>query len=260
LDEKMITLSFLQAIYSQDRQMRLKEKIAIVTGGARGIGRASVERFAEEGATVYALDLSNDEPFESSQIHFVEHDVTSALAWEQSVGQILERESRIDILFNNAGAVVSYEGVADISLDDWHMVMNLNLNGVFLGTRTVLPIMRKQRHGTMLHTSSMWAYVGAVGVAAYTASKGAVRALSRNVALTYAGEGIRSNSLHPGIIGTPMVLAQDKNLTDSIVDETPLGRIGSPHEVANAALFLVSDEASYITGHELVVDGGYTAR
>lgn len=112
----------------------------------------------------------------------------------------------------------------------------------------------------MLHTSSMWGYVGASGVAAYTASKGAVRSFSKNVALTYAADGIRSNSLHPGIIATPMVLAQDRGLTQSIVDKTPMARLGDPREVAKTALFLVSDDSSYVTGTELVVDGGHTAQ
>jgi NAD(P)-dependent dehydrogenase (short-subunit alcohol dehydrogenase family) len=239
--------------------VRLHEKVAIVTGGARGIGRASVELFAEEGATVYCLDLSNDEPFENSNIHFLCHDVTSESDWESSISEILANEGRIDILFNNAGAVGSYLGIGEISVSDWNRIVDLNLNGVFLGTKAVLPIMREQGGGVMLHTSSMWAFVGAFGVAAYTASKGAVRALSKNVALTYAAEGIRSNSLHPGIIATPMVLAQDAKLTDEILDKTPIRRLGTPREVAYAALFLVSDEASYVTGHELVVDGGHTA-
>jgi len=124
----------------------------------------------------------------------------------------------------------------------------------------VLAQMQKQGGGVMLHTSSMWGYVGASGVAAYTASKGAVRSFSKNVALTYASDGIRSNSLHPGIIATPMVLAQDKGLTQAIVDKTPMARLGDPREVAKAALFLVSDDSSYVTGTELVVDGGHTAQ
>ena len=240
--------------------MRLDNKVAVVTGGSRGIGRASVELFAEEGAKVFCLDLSLDEPFENPSIEFVSHDVTDLEAWKTVVERIIEAEGKIDILFNNAGSVGSYEGIDSIEVEDWHRIVNLNLNGVFYGTRTVLPQMQKQGGGVMLHTSSMWGYVGASGVAAYTASKGAVRSFSKNVALTYAADGIRSNSLHPGIIATPMVLAQDKQLTQSIVDKTPMARLGDPREVATAALFLVSDDSSYVTGTELVVDGGHTAQ
>jgi len=240
--------------------MRLRDKVAIITGGSRGIGRAAVELFAQEGAKVYCLDLSLDEPFAESSIEFIAHDVTSLEAWEAVVAKITHECGHIDILFNNAGAVGAYEGIGEISLDDWHSIVNLNLNGVFYGTRAVLPVMRKQGKGVMVHTSSMWGYVGATGVAAYTASKGAVRSLSKNVALTYAAEGIRSNSLHPGIIGTPMVMAQDRALTDAILERTPIARLGTPREVAYAALFLASDESSYVTGTELVVDGGHTAQ
>ena len=240
--------------------MRLENKVAVVTGGSRGIGRASVEVFAEEGAKVYCLDLSLDEPFSDPGIQFIAHDVTDLDAWHRVVAEIVEAEGKIDILFNNAGSVGSYEGIDSIEIDDWHRIVNLNLNGVFYGTRAVIPQMQKQGGGVMLHTSSMWGYVGASGVAAYTASKGAVRSFSKNVALTYAADGIRSNSLHPGIIATPMVLAQDKGLTQSIVDKTPMARLGDPREVAKAALFLVSDDSSYVTGTELVVDGGHTAQ
>ena len=240
--------------------MRLRGKIAIITGGSRGIGRAAVELFAEEGATVYCLDVSMDEPFTSKRVQFMEHDVTSFEAWEVAVSQIMLEAGRIDILFNNAGAVGSYAGIEDISLEDWDRIVNLNLNGVFYGARAVIPVMKKQGGGVMVHASSMWGYVGATGVAAYTASKGAVRSLSKNVALTYAADNIRSNSLHPGIIGTPMVMAQDKALTDAILDKTPIRRLGTPKEVAYAALFLASDESSYVTGTELVVDGGHTAQ
>jgi len=240
--------------------MRVKQKGSIITGGARGIGRAAVELFASEGAIVYAVDLSFEEPFGSESVRSVHMDVTSPEQWDALVANVLREQQRIDILFNNAGAVGSYDGIADISFDDWHRIIDLNLNGVFYGTKAVLPAMREAGYGAMVHTSSMWGYVGASGVAAYTASKAAVRSLSKNVALTYAAEGIRSNSIHPGIIGTPMVMAQDKSLTQELIDKTPVGRLGTPLEVAQGALFLASDDASYITGTELVIDGGSTAQ
>lgn len=240
--------------------MRLSGKIAIITGGSRGIGRAAVELFAEEGARVYCLDISIDEPFDHPAITFISHDVTDLDAWQLIVDQVVAESKQIDILFNNAGAVGAYEGIDEIDVAAWHKIIDLNLNGVFYGTRAVLPVMKNQGFGVMVHTSSMWGYVGATGVAAYTASKGAVRSLSKNVALTYAKNGIRSNSIHPGIIATPMVLAQDAQLTQDILDKTPLGRLGTPREIAYAALFLASDESSYITGTELVIDGGHTAQ
>ena len=240
--------------------MRLSGKTALITGGSRGIGRAAVELFAEEGAKVYCLDLSLEESFENPSITFLKHDVTDLAAWQTLVNQVVSESGGIDILFNNAGAVGAYEGIEEIDLEAWHKIVDLNLNGVFYGTRSVLPIMKSQGHGVMVHTSSMWGYVGATGVAAYTASKGAVRSLSKNVALTYAKDGIRSNSIHPGIIATPMVLAQDAELTREILDKTPMGRLGTPREIAYAALFLASDESSYVTGTELVIDGGHTAQ
>jgi len=240
--------------------MRLAGKKAIITGAGRGIGRASATLFAGEGAIVYAIDLSFDDVFDDASIIPVEMDVTNLLDWQDLVERVVAEQGTIDILFNNAGAVGSYEGIETIPLEDWHSIIDLNLNGVFYGTRAVLPVMKKANRGSMVHTSSMWGYVGATGVAAYTASKAAVRSLSKNVALTYASHNIRSNSLHPGIIGTPMVMAQDQALTNDLIAKTPLGRLGAPEEVAYAALFLASDEASYITGTELVVDGGSTAQ
>ncbi|MDA7807089.1 glucose 1-dehydrogenase [Aquiluna sp.] len=239
--------------------MRLANKVAIITGGSRGIGRATAELFAEQGAIVYVLDISLDDQFDSDKIHFITHDVTDEAAWKNVVEQIVSEAGTIDILFNNAGIVGSYEGIETIEMNDWHRILDINLNGVFLGTRTVLPVMRAAGKGAIVHTSSMWGVVGAIGVAAYTASKGAVRSLSKNVALTYAKDGIRSNSIHPGIIETPLVLAQDKSMTQEIVDKTPIGRLGTAREIAYGALYLASDESSYVTGTELIIDGGHTA-
>jgi len=240
--------------------MRLQNKIAIVTGGARGIGRATAELFAEEGATVIVADISLDEPFADSGIEFVTHDVTDDAAWAALVADVVARHGRIDVLFNNAGTVRSYEPIDTISLDDWKSVIDLNINGVFLGVRHVVPVMKKHGGGSIVNTSSIWGIAGAAGVAAYTASKGAVRSLSKNVALSYVGDGIRCNSVHPGIIATPMIAAQDAGITQGVVDATPMKRLGTPRELAYGVLFLASDESSYMTGAELVIDGGYTAQ
>src|SRR4051812_38681056 len=240
--------------------MRVQNKIAIVTGAARGIGRASAELLAEEGATVYAADLSIDENFTEENIHFVELDVTSEAGWTSLVNRVVEEHGRIDILFNNAGLVGSYEPLDTIDLDDWRRIVDVNLNGALYGVRAVVPVMKRNGGGSMIHTSSIWAISGAAGVAAYTASKGAVRLLSKNVALSYVGDGIRSTSLHPGIIDPPMIAKQAADVTAEVVGATPMGRLGAPREIAYGVLFLASDESSFMTGAELVIDGGYTSQ
>lgn len=240
--------------------MRVRDKIAIVTGAARGIGRATTELLAEEGAVVYAADLSIDDDFTHPNIHFVTLDVTSEAGWATLVDEVVEAHGHIDILFNNAGMVGSYEPIDTIDLADWKRIMDVNLNGALYGVRAVIPVMRRNGGGSMIHTSSIWAIAGAAGVAAYTASKGAVRLLSKNVALSYVGDGIRSNSLHPGIIDTPMIAKQAADVTAVVVGATPMGRLGTPREIAYGVLFLASDESSFMTGAELVIDGGYTTQ
>ncbi|MBO9193780.1 glucose 1-dehydrogenase [Rhizobium sp. 16-449-1b] len=239
--------------------MRLKDKVCIVTGGARGIGRATVELFAREGAKVHACDLSFGEPFKAEGVQNHKLDVTEFASWEQVVKDVLEKDGRIDVLFNNAGTVHSYDGIAEISIDDWNKVIAVNQTGPFFGMKSVIPHMRSNGGGSIINTSSIWGIAGAAGVSAYTASKAAVRHMSKNAALTYVGDNIRVNSIHPGIISTPMIDAQDGGITQSIVDITPMKRLGRPEEIAYGALFLASDESSYMTGAELVIDGGYTA-
>jgi len=241
--------------------MRLEGKTAIITGAARGIGRASTELFAREGATVYAADVAvpDDAPAIDGVV-WVQHDVTNGDDWAALVSRVVAERGRIDVLFNNAGTVGSYDPIATLALEDWRRVIDLNLNGTFLGVRHVVPVMRSQRAGSIINVSSIWGIAGAAGVSAYTASKGAVRSLSKNAALSYVDDGIRVNSLHPGIIATPMIDAQDAGVTAGIVDITPMKRLGQPSEIANGALFLASDESSFMTGAELVIDGGYTAQ
>ena len=239
--------------------MRLEGKTAIITGAARGIGLASAELFAREGACVYAADL--DVPPDASAqpgIRWAQLDVTQDAQWASLVDRVMQEQGRIDVLFNNAGGVGSYEPIHSIDLADWHRIIDLNLNGTFLGIRHVVPVMRRQQSGSIINVSSIWGIVGAAGVAAYTASKGAVRLMSKNAALSYVDDGIRVNSLHPGIVATPMIERQDRSITDAIVATTPMKRLGQPEEIAAGALFLASDESSFMTGAELVIDGGYT--
>lgn len=239
---------------------RLDGKVAIITGGARGIGRASAELFAEEGAQVIVADLSLAEDFISDRVTFKELDVTDEQAWKRVTGETVNEFGQIDILVNNAGMVGSYEPIDSISIEDWNRVVAVNQTGPFLGIRTVVPHMRSHGGGSIINVSSIWGIAGAAGVAAYTASKGAVRLMSKNAALSYVGDGIRVNSLHPGIIETPLIAAQDTDVTAGVVEATPMKRLGKARELAYGALFLASDESSYMTGAELVIDGGYTTQ
>lgn len=238
--------------------MRLANKVAIVTGGSRGIGRAISELFAAEGASVIVGDLDVSDGFEDQTITARRLDVTDENSWRELVDEVVGSHGRIDVLVNNAGGVGSYEPIDAIALDDWHRIIALNQTGPFLGMRAVIPHMKRAGKGSIINVSSIWGISGAAGVAAYTASKGAVRLMSKNAALSYVGDGIRVNSPHPGIIDTPMIAAQDPGITAAVVAATPMKRLGRPMEIATGALFLASDESSYMTGAELVIDGGYT--
>jgi NAD(P)-dependent dehydrogenase (short-subunit alcohol dehydrogenase family) len=235
--------------------MRLGGKIALVTGAASGIGHAIATLFAEEGATVYATDIAPG-AF-GKGIIFSQHDVTIDEQWRDIVAQVDREQGRLSILVNNAGIVGSYQGIETVSLEDYNRIIAINQTGVFLGMRHCAPLMRKDGAGSIINISSIWGLVGARDVAPYQASKGAVTLMTKNAAMTFAPV-IRANSIHPGIIWTPLIERQDPAISQSLVDVTPLGRMGQPHEVAYAALFLASDESSYVTGTQLVVDGGYT--
>lgn len=240
--------------------MRLRDKVVLVTGGGQGIGRACAELFAEEGAAVLVADVSEPDPFGNERISTEHLDVTKAADWERVVTGLIDSHGRIDVLMNNAGLVGSYEPLHSISLEDWNHVVAVNQTGTFLGMRTVVPVMQEKGGGSIVNVSSIWGIAGAGGVSAYQASKGAVRLMSKNAALSYVGDGIRVNSLHPGIVDTPMIAAQDEDITAAVVDATPMKRLADPRELAYGALFLACDESSFVTGAELVVDGGYTVQ
>ncbi|MQA11024.1 MAG: glucose 1-dehydrogenase [Pseudonocardiaceae bacterium] len=239
--------------------MRLAGKVAIVTGAANGMGRATAELFAEHGANVVAGDIVKPDPALPDNVEFVDLDVTSEQDWLRVVGETESRHGKVDVLVNNAG-IIAYEPIDELDMDGWAKVIGVNQTGVFLGIRSVVPAMRKAGGGSVINFSSIWGNVAVAGAAAYHATKGAVRNLSKNAAMTYATENIRVNSVHPGIIHTPLVDRQDEEVNKAVVASTPMGRMGQPREIANGVLFLASDESSFMTGAELVIDGGYTAQ
>jgi NAD(P)-dependent dehydrogenase (short-subunit alcohol dehydrogenase family) len=247
---------------------RLEDKVAIISGAASGMGASEAELFAREGAAVLLGDVW-DEGGEAvaanirkagGEAVYVHLDVTDAEQWASAVGAALVRFGRIDILVNNAGLSATSEADRQ-SFDGWKRIMDVNANGVFLGTNAVLPTMLEAGAGSIVNISSIVGIVGSAGGhPAYNASKGAIRAFTKATAVTYGPRGIRANSVHPGWLpamrsGGPGAAAS----RDAAALQTPLRRIGQPIEVANGVLFLASDEASFITGAELVIDGGFIA-
>ena len=239
--------------------MTAVQKVAIVTGAASGIGEATTELLSAQGVTVYAADIAYTESATvNDRIHQRHLDVSDLESWTTLAREITDKEGGLDILVNNAGLVGSYDSITDIEIDAWHSIVAVNQTGTFYGIRTCVPLMRARGGGSIVNVSSIWGLVGAAGVSAYQASKGAVSTMSKNASVTYAPEGIRVNSVHPGLIVTPMTNAQDQAISDGIVAVTPMGRAGRAEEVAAAIAFLAGDGASYITGAQLTVDGGYT--
>ena len=247
---------------------RLAGKVAIVTGGASGIGESTTRVFVREGAKVVigdideargnqlASDLGDDAVFQPV-------DVTSESAWESAVDVATSRWGRLDIVVNNAGmsGAKGRPVVEDVVLDDWNDVFAVNSTGVMLGTRAGIVAMRKTGGGSIINVSSIFGIVGSRAGAAYHASKGAARTFSKAAAVQYAKDNIRVNSVHPGFTDTPMTLDihSDPEIHEFRVGMTPLGRLGLPEDIANGILYLASDESSWVTGIELVIDGGETA-
>ena len=233
------------------------------------MGASEARLFASEGANVVIGDLLESEGRQTEaaiteaggECLFVRLDVTNESNWQEIVAATIARFGKLDILVNNAG-ISGRPTVEETTVGFWDYVMDINAKGVFLGTKVAIPEMRRAGGGSIINISSIWGIVGSGGSASYHASKGAVRLLTKSTAIQYAQEGIRSNSIHPGPITTPMTenTRADADLNQGMLDHTPLGRWGQPEDVAYGTLFLASDESSFMTGSELVIDGGWTAQ
>ena len=247
--------------------MRLEAKVAIVTGGSQGIGAAIARRFAKEGAAVVIGDVleDNSKAIEGElrskgyKVSFVPLDVTDEGQWDNIVKVTEDLFGHLSILVNNAGTTAA-EPIGETSLETWNKVMDVNSTGVFLGTRAGIRAMKPNGVGSIINISSIYGNVGSSGAGAYHASKGSVRLISKSAAVTYAKDNVRVNTVHPGFIKTPMSSVFSDTEKAAFASLHPMGRFGQPEEVANACLFLASDEASFVTGSELMVDGGYTAQ
>ncbi|GFE74832.1 glucose 1-dehydrogenase [Novosphingobium sp. TCA1] len=265
---------------------RLKGRVALVSGGLRGIGLACVERFLAEGAEVVLTDLeAQDSALVGETLgrlgqaaSYVQANVTSEDDWQVVLDAVTQRHGKLHILVNNAGIDLTGP-VAETSLEGWRRIMSINVDGVFLGVRTFVPLMAASGAevpggASIINVSSIMGLVGMSEVSGYNASKGAVRLFTKSIALEFAGKQmpIRANSLHPGFVMTPLlregfqrwvdkgVAEKPQDLVDLMSGKTPMGRLAEPSELASAVFFLASSDSSYMTGAELVVDGGWTAQ
>ncbi len=255
---------------------RLENKTAIITGGARGIGKATCILLAEEGAKTAVTDIIDDEGGQvveeirknGGEAEFWHLDTSDEEAVSTVFRQVKDRFGAIDVLVNNAGISGTNVPTHEISEADWQKVIDINVKGVFLCTKHAIPYMKEQSGGgSIINLSSIYGIVSAPDLPAYHASKGAVRLMSKTDALLYAKEGIRVNSVHPGYIWTPLVeeLASRSEegvdaFREKLAQKHPVGQVGQPEDIAYGILYLASDEAKFVTGSELVIDGGYTAR
>jgi NAD(P)-dependent dehydrogenase (short-subunit alcohol dehydrogenase family) len=246
--------------------MRLGGKVALITGGASGMGRSEALLFAGEGAKVVVADVLETEGRQVAESlggagRFVRLDVTSEAAWQDAVAATLSSFGTLDVLVNNAGISGTFDPDT-LSTTAWDQLMNVNAKGVFLGMKHAIPVMERAGAGAIVNISSVSGFVGQKGIhMAYNASKGAVRLMTKAAAVQYARAGVRVNSVHPGLLPAmrSSKATADPAFRQALLEGVPMGRAGRVEEVAYAVLFLASDEASYITGTELVVDGGWLA-
>ena len=256
---------------------RLTGKTAFISGGARGLGAEMARRMHEEGANVMVTDILVDEGMafasEHKNIEFLPHDVTDEAQWEISIAKTIEIFGGLDILVNNAGITHDGTPVEDTSLEQWRKVTSIDLDAVFLGCKYGVRAM-KENGGSIINVSSIYGIVGSAGQAAYHAAKGGVRLLTKGMAAEMGtlGYKIRVNSIHPGFVVTELLrgglkqavkagmMPGENEAIESLTEATPAGRLGVPMDIANGVVFLASDEAEWMTGSELVIDGGYTAQ
>ena len=256
--------------------MRLEGKVALITGAAAGVegalmgfGGAAARLFAREGAKVVLTDILVEQGERSAaeiremggDAIFVKLDVTSDEDWQKAIEATLAAYGRLDVMINNAGTGAP-ANVEDTTVDVWDGQMDVHAKGVFLGTKYAIPEMRKVGGGSIINTSSIYGLVGSAGSTAYHAAKGAIRIFSKAAAIQYAPDGIRVNSVHPGFMRTPLTVPRfdDPERQAELLARIPMDRIGNADEIAYGMLYLASDESSFVTGSELVIDGGVTAQ
>ncbi len=256
--------------------MRLNQKVALLTGAAAalksevmGFGGAAAHLFVREGAKVILTDIRDDLGERSAaalraeghDARYMHLDVTSEQNWAEVVEAVMVAHGRLDILFNNAGVAIPGK-VENITVETWDRELGVHAKGVFLGTRAAIPAMRRGGGGSIINTSSVMGIVGSPTSPAYSAAKGAITLFTKSAALQYAKENIRINSVHPGYADTPLTVGRfnDPAVREQLIKRTPMGRLGTAMDIANGVLFLASDESSWVTGSELVIDGGMTAQ
>lgn len=248
---------------------RVQDKVAVVTGGATGMGRTHAQLLAREGASVIVTDIDSTGGQETVRIiqdeggaaSFIQHDVSQASDWDTVIEHSMERHGRLDILVNNAG-ILAFKPLQDTDEDEWERILAVNAKGAFLGCKAIIPAMKESNAPSIVNISSMYGIIGAPNAAAYEASKGAVRTLTKAAAVDLKEFGIRVNSVHPGVVATAMTndILADPEGAKALLGTTILDRAAQPEEVSTTVLFLASEESSFMNGAELVVDGGYIAQ
>lgn len=240
-----------------------KEKVAVVTGGASGIGLATTKKLLSEGANVVILDLKMDEEIINSlgeTALYLKCDVSNEENVKNCIEEIIKKFDHIDYLVANAGIGGSASKPHEVSMDEWNKVISVNQTGIFLLNKYVINEMLKNGKGAVVNTSSMYGLVGSTTSFAYSASKGAINQMTRSLALTYARENIRVNAIAPGYVDTPILSMVPDNIKEAMGTEFPIGRLGKDTEIANLICYLLSDDASFITGAIIPIDGGFTAK
>lgn len=240
-----------------------KEKVAVVTGGASGIGLATTKKLLSEGANVVILDLKMDEEIINSlgeNVLYLKCDVSNEENVKNCIEEIIKKFDHIDYLVANAGIGGSSSKPHEVSMDEWNKVISVNQTGIFLLNKYVINEMLKSGKGAVVNTSSMYGLVGSTTSFAYSASKGAINQMTRSLALTYVRDNIRVNAIAPGYVDTPILSMVPDNIKEAMGNELPIGRLGKDTEIANLICFLLSDDASFITGAIIPIDGGFTAK